>query len=73
MIKSLSNIINQEKDNFKIPRNIQSVIPIERIYEDGIFLLGKNKYSVTFKFTDINYAVASKEDKESMFHLIAER
>ena len=67
MIKSLSNIINQEKDNFKIPRNIQSVIPIERIYEDGIFLLGKNKYSVTFKFTDINYAVASKEDKESMF------
>ena len=26
-----------------------------------------NKYSKCFKFTDINYAVASKEDKEEMF------
>lgn len=30
-------------------------------------LVGKNKYSQTFKFSDINYAVASKEDKEAMF------
>lgn len=29
--------------------------------------MGKDKYSKSFKFTDINYAVASREDKEAMF------
>ena len=29
--------------------------------------MGKNKYSKTFKFTDVNYAVASQEDKETLF------
>lgn len=27
----------------------------------------ENKYSKCYKFTDINYAVASKDDKEEMF------
>ena len=42
-------------------------IPITAIYDDGIFRVGKDKYSKSFKFTDINYAVASREDKEAMF------
>lgn len=67
MIKSINNLRKQEKDNMNIPKSIQQVIPIQRIWTDGIFLVGKNKYSQTFKFTDINYAVASKEDKEAMF------
>lgn len=67
MIKSINNLKKQEKDNIDIPKSIQQVIPIQRIWTDGIFLVGKNKYSQTFKFTDINYAVASKEDKEAMF------
>lgn len=67
MIKSLSNIIKQEKEKIKIPKKIRDVFPIQTIWEDGIFLVGKNKYSKTYKFTDINYAVASKEDKEAMF------
>ena len=46
---------------------MQDVIPIQTIYKDGIFKIGKNKYSKTFRFTDINYAVASKSDKEKMF------
>ena len=67
MIKSINNLRKQEKDNVNIPKSIQQVIPIQKIWTDGIFLVGKNKYSQTFKFTDINYAVASKEDKEAMF------
>jgi hypothetical protein len=35
--------------------------------EDGILLVGRKKYARTFKFTDINYAVDSREDKEAMF------
>lgn len=67
MINTIRNIRGLEKDNYKVPRTVQQVIPINRIWKDGIFLVGKNCYSYTYKFTDINYAVASKEDKESMF------
>lgn len=67
MIKALNNIQKQEKEDFSIPKSIQQVIPVQRIWTNGIFLVGKNKYSLTYKFSDINYAVASKEDKEAMF------
>lgn len=67
MIKTLKNIKNQEKGKSTIPKSVQEVIPIKKIYSDGIFLVGKNKYSIMYRFTDINYAVASNEDKETMF------
>ena len=46
---------------------MQDCIPICAIYDDGIFRVGRDKYSKTFNFTDINYDVASREDKEAMF------
>ena len=67
MIKTMMNTLKQDKEKFKVPRGVQDIIPITAIYDDGIFKVGKDKYSKSFKFTDINYAVASKEDKESMF------
>ena len=67
MIKSLLTMQKQEREDFSVPKNVQQSIPIQRIWDDGIFLVGKNKYSFTYKFSDINYAVASKEDKEAMF------
>ena len=57
----------KEKERIKIPRSVQQTIPIKKVYEDGIFEVGRNKYSRTFKFTDVNYAVAGQEDKERMF------
>ena len=56
-----------EKEKFIAPKGVQDIIPVTRIWKDGIFLVGKNKYSKTYRFTDINYAVASKSDKEEMF------
>lgn len=67
MIKTLSNLTKQDKEKFKVPKKVQQVIPVDTIYNDGIFQVGKNKFSLTYKFTDINYAVASCEDKEAMF------
>jgi hypothetical protein len=55
------------KDNTKIPKSVQEAIPVEKVFDDGIFYLGKNEYSKCFKFSDINYAVANKQDKESLF------
>lgn len=67
MIKTLKTITKQEKEGFFIPRGVQDIIPVRRIYEDGIFQVGRNKFSKMYQFEDINYYVASKEDKEVMF------
>lgn len=67
MIKTLSNLFKQDKEKFVVPRGVQDVIPVTAIYDDGIFQVGRDKFSKTFKFSDINYAVASREDKEAMF------
>lgn len=67
MIRTLTNLLKQDKEKFVVPKSVQDVIPITAIYDDGIFRVSKDKYSKTFKFTDINFAVASREDKEAMF------
>lgn len=66
-MKTIRNLFRRDKEEFNIPKSIQDTIPVHRIWKDGIFLLGKDKYSKTYKFTDINYAVASRNDKEAMF------
>ncbi len=66
MIKTLNNTIKQDRTAYKIPRSVQDIIPIQRIFADGIFQFG-TKYSRTLRFSDINYAIASKEDKTAMF------
>lgn len=66
MIKTLSNLLKQDKEKYRVPRWVQDVIPIKRIWTDGIFLVG-NKFSKMYRFTDINYLVASRADKEAMF------
>ena len=66
MIKTIKTMSKQEKERYTVPRKVQDVISVRRIWPDGIFLVG-NKFSKTYKFSDINYLVASREDKESMF------
>ena len=67
MIKTLTNLFKQDKEKFVVPKGVQDAIPVAVIFDDGIFKVGKDKYSKTYRFTDINYAVASREDKEAMF------
>jgi len=52
MIKTLKNTFKQDKEKFAIPSSVQQAIPIQAIWQDGIFQVGRNKFSKTFKFTD---------------------
>lgn len=65
-MKTLKTMIKREKEKFVIPKSVQDVIPIKAVYKDGIFLLSNNNYSKTFKFTDINYHIASDEEKKEL-------
>ena len=66
MIKTLQTTLKQDKESFQIPSSVQDTIPIRRLWPDGVFQFG-SKYSKTLRFSDINYAIASKEDKTAMF------
>ena len=61
------SIRKRKKEHTRIPRSVQDAIPISTVYDDGLFRVGKNQYSRTYKFEDINYQVASEADKETMF------
>lgn len=66
MLKTLTTLLKQDKEKYKVPKKIQDVIPIKRIWDDGIFMAG-NRYCRTWRFLDINFQVASEEDKKVMF------
>lgn len=66
MIKTLQTTLRQDRERFTVPKSVQDAIPIRRIWSDGVFQFG-SKFSRTIRFSDINYAIASKEDKTSMF------
>ena len=66
MIKTLNQILKSEKEPFKVPFSVQDTIPIKKIWKDGTFQVG-NKFSRTFRFTDVNYSVAARDDQLAMF------
>ena len=53
MIKTIKTMSKQEKERYTVPRKVQDVIPVRRIWPDGIFLTG-NRVSKTYRFSDIN-------------------
>ena len=65
-MKAIKQVMRQDREGYRVPRRVQDVIPIQRIWSDGIFLVG-NRYAKTFKFTDINYMVASQESQKNLF------
>lgn len=41
MIKTLQNVLRQDRERFVVPKGVQDVIPVSRIWNDGIFKAGK--------------------------------
>ena len=66
MLKKLKELLRRDPEQFRIPRSVQEVIPIRTVWKSGIFLVGPNRYSRTWQFSDINYALAGEEDQKSM-------
>ena len=66
MIKTLAAANRSERERFRILRTVQQSIPVQRIFRDGIWQSG-GKFTQTWRFSDINYSLASHEDQEDMF------
>lgn len=66
-------IIKKDKpDTIPVPKCLQDIIPIKTISPDGIFEVARGKWSKTFKFEDINYSVAGREQKKTIAMKYAE-
>ena len=46
---------------FAIPKSVQEAIQIKAVFPDGIFQISKDLFTMSYRFTDINYAVAGLE------------
>lgn len=66
MRKTLATANRGERVPFKIPRSVQQSIPIQRVWQDGIWQVN-GRFSQTWRFADINYSLASYEDQRDMF------
>ena len=71
MIKSLTTLHRRDREKLTIPHSAQEILGIKCVWKDGIMLVGKDLYSKTFSFTDINFAVASDEEKCKLLDLYA--
>ncbi|WP_026656086.1 VirB4-like conjugal transfer ATPase, CD1110 family [Butyrivibrio sp. AE3003] len=50
-----------------VPQTAQESIPFDRMFPDGICRVGKNFYTKTIQFQDINYQLAQQEDQTEIF------
>ena len=55
------------REREEIPTTVEQAIPILATAEDGIFQVGRQLWAKTFRFSDVNYAIASGEEQERLF------
>lgn len=70
-MKTIRTTFALEKEKFVVPRSAQETIPVNAVYDDGIFLCGR-KFSATYQFADIDYFAVSHEEQEMLFRFYGE-
>ena len=63
----MRKIVERARNNDGIPKTAQQSIPFEQMFKDGICRVGKNYYTKTIQFQDINYQLAQREDQTAIF------
>ncbi|MBQ4562874.1 MAG: ATP-binding protein [Lachnospiraceae bacterium] len=57
----------RKRDNYRVPKSVQDLLPVTKVWKDGTFQVGSGLFSKSYRFSDINYRVASDVDKEDLF------
>ena len=65
--KEIKEIVGKARKNDGIPKTAQQSIPYDRMFQDGICRIGKHYYTKTVQFDDINYQLATNDDKTAIF------
>ena len=68
MIRTKLSLLRREKKKKNdIPYTAQESIPFDRMFPDGICRVGRDYYTKTIQFQDINYQLAQQEDQTEIF------
>ena len=54
-------------DGMKIPKTAQDTVPFWEVYENGIFLVGENKYTLLFSFENLDYKLLRDREQEEIY------
>lgn len=65
--KQIENAVNKAKREGNIPKSAQQTIPYRKPYKDGIFQVTDTFFTKSIQFFDINYQLASDDDKNNIF------
>lgn len=57
---------HRDRKYFTRPRSTQDLIPVDTVYDDGMFLSNGGIYSKCFQFSGINYTIADQSQQESL-------
>ena len=55
-----------QADGYKVPKRLADIMPVRRVYDDGIFRCA-GFFTKTWQFSDINYSATSQDDKRAAF------
>ena len=62
--RKVAEIIRNAQRDDGTPRTTQQSIPFDRMFQDGICRIGKDYYTKTIQFQDINYLLAQQDDQK---------
>ena len=62
LMRSIKSMIQRDRRRYRRPRTLRDVIPVEHVWEDGIFQLG-NKFSKSIRLKDVNYKAAGLDKR----------
>ena len=57
----------RNKRKVKIPKNAQDTIPFIEVYENGLFLIEENTYTLVFAFENIDYNLLREHEQQDIY------
>lgn len=68
-LKKKSNDSSLFSSGMKIPTTAQDTIPFWEVYENGLFLVGKDRYTLIFAFDNLDYALLRDSEQKETYAL----
>ncbi|MBQ6252472.1 VirB4-like conjugal transfer ATPase, CD1110 family [Ruminococcus sp.] len=67
IFKKKKNTKSLFSEGMKIPKTAQNTIPFYEVYENGIFLVGEDKYTLLFSFENLDYKLLRDREQEEIY------
>ena len=55
-------------NGMKIPKSAQDTIPFWEVYENGLFLVGEDRYTLIFSFDNLDYSLLRESEQMDIYN-----